>query len=185
MPAFYLTLVAVLLAGLAARDQLTVAGLALRQGRRPMVLVVAVCTSVLTALLAGWLGTYMLAHFPPPARAIFASIAIAFAGLESLVLVAHRNPREPTNSLGALAVVLLAHQITDASRFIVFAMAVGMAAPVVSTAAGMLGGALLAGLAWSAPELIASPRARRLRRIVGLLLLLAALVLLLRQFGIL
>lgn len=185
MPAFYLTLIAVLLAGFGARDQVTIAGLAARQGRRPGVLLVALLSAALTAAFAAWLAGLMLAELPPPARAIFAGIALGLAGLESLVLVPRRLPAEPTNSLGALLLVLLANQATDAARFLIFGMGVGMAAPLASGAAGAVGGAVLAAAVWAGPHLLDLAALRWVRRIVGLGLLAAALVLFLREFSIL
>lgn len=185
MPALYLTLIAVLLSGLGARDQATVAGLAARQGRRPAVLIVAVLASVLTALAAAYAAQFMLEQLPPPARTIFAAIALGLAGLESMVLAPRRTPREPTNSLGALALVLLAHQITDAARFVVFGMGVGLASPWHSAAGGVLGGAVLVTFAWARPDLLALPAARWIRRAAGALLLVAAVTMFLSEFGIL
>lgn len=184
MPAFYLTLVAVLLAGFGARDQVTVAGLVLRQGRRPAVLIVAVLGAVLTAALAALAARFMLHQLPAPARAIFAAIALGMAGIESMVVAPRRDPAEPTNSLGALAFVLVVHQVTDAARFLVFGLGVGMAAPVMSGLAGALGGTVLVALAWSRPDWLDRPAARLVRRLVGLLLAIAALVLFLRESGI-
>ncbi|GGC05463.1 hypothetical protein GCM10011494_25050 [Novosphingobium endophyticum] len=185
MPALYLTLVAVVFAGLGARDQVAVAGLALRQGKRPGLLIVAVLCACLTGAFAAWLATWMLPMLPPPARAIFAGIAIGFAGVESLLLAPRRNPKEPTNSLGAFALVLIAHQVTDAARFLIFGLSVGMAAPVASGAGGVLGGAALVAFAWGWPEFFERPAARRARRIVGALLVLVALTMFLSEFGIL
>lgn len=184
MPAFYLTLIAVLLAGIGARDQVTVAGLALRQGQRPGVLIVALLTSAATAVFAGYAASFMLVQLPPPARTIFAAIALGLAGIESLALAPRANPREPTRSLGALLLVLLAHQITDSARFVVFGMGVGLAGPIASTAAGVLGGGVLVAFAWLRPDLPGMPAARRIRRGVGLLLTLAALAIFLSEFGI-
>lgn len=185
MPAFYLTLMAVLLAGIGARDQVTIAGLALRQGRRPAVLVVALIVSSLTACFAAYAATVMLTQLPPPARTIFAGIALGMAGLESMVLAPRRDPREPTNSLGALGIVLLAHQVTDAPRFLVFGMGVGLAGPLPAGAAGVLGGAVLVAFAWAFPEFLGVPAARWTRRIVGALLVVVALAMFLSEFGIL
>lgn len=185
MPAFYLTFIAVLLAGIGARDQATVASLAMVQGRRPAVLIVAVLTSVLTAAFAAWAAKWMLGQLPPPARTIFAAIALGMAGLESLVLVSRRMPREPTNSLGALGLVLLGHQVTDAVRFLVFGMGVGLAGPWPAGAAGALGGAILAAFACAWPQALGIPAARWTRRIAGALLLLVAITMFLRQFAIL
>lgn len=185
MPAFYLTLIAVLLAGIGARDQVTVAGLALRQGRRPGVLLAALLSAVLTAVFAAWAARVALAELPPPARSIFAAIALGMAGLESMVLAPRRDPREPTNSLGALLLVLLMHQVTDAQRFLVFGMGVGLAGPVPAGIAGALGGGALVTFAWVRPDLLDRPAARRTRRVIGALLALAALAIALSEFGIL
>lgn len=185
MPAFYLTLIAVLLAGTGARDQMTIAGLARVQGPRPGVLIVALGSAVLTALFAAWAAQTVLAELPPPARTIFAAIALGMAGLESMVLAPRRDPREPTRSLGALALVLLAQQVTDAARFLVFGMGVGLAAPIASGAAGVLGGGALAGFAWAFPQMAGIPAARWVRRIAGALLTIAALTMALSEFGIL
>lgn len=185
MPAFYLTLIAVLLAGFGARDQMTIAGLSARQGQRPGVLLVALLSASATAALAAWLAELMLEQLPPPARAIFAAVALGLAGLESLILVPRRRPAEPTNSLGALLLVLLARQVMDAPRFLIFGMGVGMAAPIASGAAGAVGASILAGVSWMAPQMLDGSGARRVRGIVGLVLVVAALVLFLREFSIL
>jgi hypothetical protein len=185
MPAFYLTLIAVLLAGLGARDQVTLAGLVQRQGKRPALLLIACMCAGLTAILAGWVATKMLPILPPPARAIFAGVAIGFAGLESLAFVPRYNPREPTRSLGAAALVMLAHQVTDAARFLVFGLGVGMGAPLAAGGGGVLGGMALVALAWARPDFFERVAARRLRRGVGLVLLIVAAVLFLSEFGIL
>lgn len=185
MPAFYLTLLAVLLAGFGARDQLAVAGLALRQGRRPALLIVAVLCACATGGLAAWLAAKMIPILPPPARSLFAAIAIGLAGVESMLLVPRRGLREPTNSLGAAALVLIAHQVTDAARFLVFGLSVGMAAPIASGAGGVLAGAVLVTFAWAVPEYLERPTARWARRGVGALLALVAAAMLLAESGVL
>lgn len=185
MPAFYLTLVAVLLAGTGARDQITLAGLALRQSKRPAVLIVAIVTAASTAAVAAYLAHFMLAQLPPPARMIFAAIAVGIAGLESLTLAPRRDPREPTNSLGALTLVLFARQLTDSARFVVFGIGVGLAAPWTSGAGGAMGGAILAAFAWTRPDLLGTPVARWVRRGVGMLLLTVAFTMFLVELGIL
>lgn len=185
MPAFYLTLLAVLLAGFGARDQLTIAGLTQRQGRRPALLILACTSACATAVFAAWLAMTISPILPLPARAIFAALTVGFAGAESFLLTNSRPPREPTESLGAAAMVLLAHQLTDAPRFLVFGLAVGMAAPVASGAAGVLGGVVLVAFSWSFPEFLKQPLARRMRRVIGLLLLLTAVSVILSEIGIL
>lgn len=50
MTGFLFAFLACLIAGIGARDQLTVAALAVRQGQRPLLLVVAVLVSIATGL---------------------------------------------------------------------------------------------------------------------------------------
>ena len=185
MPAFYLSLIAVVLAGLGARDQVTLAGVALHQRGRPALLVVAVLCACATGALAVWAAGRMLPILPPPARMIFAAVAVGFAGAESMLLVPRRALAEPTRSLGALALVLLARQVTDAGRFLIFGLGVGMGAPLAAGAGGILGSAALVFFAWARPELLETPGARLIRRAVGGVLLLAALILFLSEFDIL
>ncbi|WP_260926847.1 hypothetical protein [Novosphingobium sp. 9] len=184
MPAFYLTFLAVLLAGFGARDQITMASLARVQGQRPGVLLTGMVCAFLTAGLAAWAGLWMLGHLPPPARGIFAAMALAIAGVESLLVVPRKTLLEPTLSLGALALVLVAQQITDAARFVVLAMAVGMAAPLVSGLAGAFAGAALAVLAWSQPDWLYTLSARWVRRGVGATLMLVAALVAIANLGI-
>ena len=185
MPAFYLTLIAVLLAGIGARDQVTIGALTRMQGTRPGVLIVACLSALLTAAFAGWAASVMLAELPPPARAIFAAIAMGMAGLESLILSPRRDPREPTQSLGALLLVLSMHQVTDAARFLIFGMGVGFAAPIPAALAGGVGGCVLVAAAWVWPDVLASRAARLGRRIVGAILTIVALGMFLSEIGLL
>lgn len=185
MPAFYLTFLGVLLAGFGARDQVTIAGLTARQGQRPGVLLVTLVCTGLTSALAAWAASKTLPVLPPPARAIFAGIAIGLAGLESMILSPRRKPKEPTNSLGALGLVLAAAQVTDAVRFLIFGLAVGLGAPLAAGSGGLLGGLALSILAWAAPGALDRPLAMRGRHIVGAVLVLVALVVFLREFGLL
>jgi hypothetical protein len=183
MTGFYFAFLAVLLAGIGARDQVAVAGLVLRQGARPGVLVVAVAVSLATAALAGWAATAVAPLLAPPARLFFAALALALAGGESLLIRPRRGPQEPTASLGALAVVLLAHQATDAARFLIFAVAVASGAPLPAAIGGAAGGAAMVAAGWLAPELATHPRTRTLRLGLGVVLLLAGLFVGLRALG--
>lgn len=185
MAAFYLTLVAVLLSGIAARDQMTVAALTRAQGQRFGVLVTALAAAALTSALAACAASRVLATLPLPARPILTAIVIALAGAESLILSPRKQPREPTHSLGALALVLVAHQVTDAARFTLFGLAVGMGAPLAAGLGGGLAGLVLMAAAWAFAPAFAAPGIRRARQIVGVLMLLVAVILVLRFRGIL
>lgn len=173
---FLFAFIAVLLAGIGARDQVTVARLSARAGQRPALLTVAIALGVATAAFAAWLSMEVSPMLNARARTLFAAIALGFAGLESLALSPGRKPEEPTRSLAAIAIVLLAHQLTDAARFLIFGLAVATGAAVPAGAGGALGGAFLLGAAWAMPELFDWQRVRIWRRISGAVLLAVALV---------
>ncbi len=175
MTGFLFTFIAVLLAGIGARDQVTVARLSSGTGQRPALLVLAVVLSFATAAFAAWLSLEVTPWLNDRARTLLAAIVLAFAGGESLLLSPGRKPEEPTRSLAATAVVLLAHQVSDAARFLVFGMAVATGAALPAGAGGAMGGALMLAAAWAAPELFEWQRLKPLRRGTGAVLLLAAL----------
>jgi hypothetical protein len=183
MTGFLFTLLGVFLAGIGARDQVTVAGLAARQGARPGLLLVAIAASFASAAAAAWAAIAIAPMLAGDARMLLAMLALGFAGLESLIIVPKPKPKEPTESLEATAVVLLAQQITDAARFLVFAIAVAVNAPVSAGIGGAAGGLASVTLAWLLPEMMTDPRLRVLRRIVGLAMLLVAVFLSLRALG--
>jgi hypothetical protein len=56
---------------------------------------------------------------------------------------------EPTRSLGAIALVLLAGQVTDAARFLVLALSVATGNAVLAAAGGALGSGAVLTLAWT------------------------------------
>lgn len=177
MSGFYFTFLAVLLAGLGARDQLTVAALTLRQGARPGVLVTGVAVSLATAAAAAWASTLIVPMLASAARQFLAALALGLAGGEALLLSPGRKPKEPTHSLGAFAIVLLAQQLTDATRFLVFAIAVSTNAPIPAGVGGAIAGAALLAAGWLAPEHVARPGMRHLRRGIGAMLLLLGVIL--------
>jgi hypothetical protein len=176
MSAFYFAFLAVLLAGLGARDQATVAALSQRQGARPGVLVVGIAVSIATAVFAAWAASFAVPLLAAKARTAMVAIALVIAAVESLWPFATRRMEEPTASLGALAIVVLAHQLTDAARFLVFALAVAADAPLAAGIGGAAGGSASLAAAWMLPEVFGAPAVRLARRVVGGVLLLLALV---------
>ena len=184
MGAFYLTFLAVLLSGVATRDQMTIAALTRVQGPRFGVLAVGMALAAATCAFADYAAAQVLASLPLPARPVLAAVAITLAGLESLILSPRReHPREPTHSLGALAIVLLAQQLTDAARFTLFGLAVGMGAPLAAGLGGGIAGLILVASAWAVPQAFATRAIRIARRLVGAVLLLVAAFMILRFRG--
>lgn len=178
MSGFLFAFLASLLASLGARDQLLLAQMSARQGARPGLLAIALFTTALTCAGAAWLATTLVQQVPGSgAKMTFAGIALTLAGGEALLLGAKRPPEEPTQSLFAAAVVIAAHQITDAVRFMVLALALLSAAPITAAMGAFASGCLVLITAWSSPEIATHPLLPRLRRLAGAFLFLAGIVL--------
>lgn len=179
MTGLLLALLGALLAGFGARDQTLMARLAGAQGSRVSALAVAFAVCCATAAFAAWAGSALAPVISARAGLLLAWLALFIAGVEMLAIVPGRAPKEPTHSLGAMAFVLGAYQLADASRFLIFAVAVMAAAPIPTSIGGALGGAISLTAAWLSPDTFASPRIRLWRRLVGLALLALAAGLLL------
>ncbi|MEO5597512.1 MAG: hypothetical protein ABIQ66_02720 [Novosphingobium sp.] len=183
MSGFLFAFLCAVLAGIGARDQRLVAQLSARLGSHFGLLIAALVTAVATSAVAAWAATVLSAEVAGPARLVFAAMALGIAGIEALLLSARKAPAEPTRSLFAAALVLLAQQATDAVRFVILALALLTAAPISAGMGGATGSAALLAAAWAFPELATANRLRTLRRIAGGVLLIAALALVWRVFS--
>lgn len=167
MSAAFLAFLAALLAGVGARDQMLVASLAARRFLPPMLLAVALLTAAASGFVAGRAAEVLAPLLTPSARVMFAGMAAGIAGLECLVIGPRRAPEEPTRSLFAAAVVLLAHQLTDGARFLVFAIAVATAVPQAAALGGAAGGVATVLIGALAGEAVLGARLRLVRRVIG------------------
>ena len=166
-------MLAVLAAGLGARDQVLMA----RMAGRGSVLAIGLGCALLTTGAAGWAGHAVAPLLNSPTRALLVAMALGFAAVELILVRPGRKPLEPTQSLGAFTVVILAQQLTDAARFTVFAIAAASPVPWVAVGGGAIGSAAtvlagwLGGSEWEAQPL------GKIRRGLGLLLLLVTIYL--------
>lgn len=175
MSGFLFAFLAVLLAGIGARDQVLVAGLTARQGQRGGLLLTAIAVSVATAAAAAWAAQLVVPLLPGSgARVFFAAIALGLAGLELLAVKPKPPEGEPTHSLGATAIVLAAQQVTDAARFIVLGLAAATGAPIAAGVGGAAAGALVVAAGWLGGADLLALRLRGVRLGAGLLLLAVA-----------
>ncbi len=176
MSGFLFAFLATVFAGIGARDQLTLAGLATRHGQRPALLLLALLTSMTTAGLAAWAALAVLPLLAGKLAAgkVLTAMALGMAGGEMLLFGPRKVPDEPTQSLGATAIVLLAHQLTDAARFVVFALAVVTSAPIAAGLGGAVGSAGIVTLGWLAAGDLPLRQVILARRMAGILLLLVA-----------
>lgn len=177
MTGLLFALLATLLVGVGARDQVLVAQLAERQGARPSLLLVAIASGMAAAGLAAWGGAQVAEQVGGRAGLLLIALALALAGLEMLIIAPGRAPVEPTHSLGAFAIVVFAVQLTDAARFLVFAIGIATSAPLTTGLGGAVGAAIVVGVAWAAPGLLHMGRLRTVRRLLGGLLLVVAALL--------
>ena len=106
-----------------------------------------------------------------------------FAALELIFARAPRPPAEPTHSLGAFLIVLLAQQLTDAARFLILAIALATRAPIAAGVGGALASMALVAAGWMAGEALAARSFKGLRRALGAAMLLVGIALALRAMG--
>jgi putative Ca2+/H+ antiporter (TMEM165/GDT1 family) len=141
-----------LVAGLACggRDQWMVGSWADSLGRSGQLLAVAMVCAAISAGAMAWVGAEFAALLPRRASQMLVAFALAIAAFELALPVRFKQPQEPTRSLPALGIVLLARQIGDGARFAVFALAAWTVWPVTAGLGGALGGAAAVMLGWGA-----------------------------------
>jgi hypothetical protein len=167
---------AVLVAGIGARDQVLVAWLVARQGQRGGLLLTAMAVSIVTAIVAAWAARAVVPLLPGSgARLFFAALALGLAGAEMLLVKPTPPEGEPTHSLGATGIVLAAQQVTDAARFTVLAIAAATGAPIAAGVGGAAAGCAVAATGWLLGEDLLRWRLRGIRIAAGLGLLAFAL----------
>ncbi|WP_296722231.1 hypothetical protein [Erythrobacter sp.] len=176
MDSFIFSLLLVFALALGGRDQWLVARWADALGRSVPLLLIGIVSACASAGVMAWLGSEFAAMLPPRAAQMLVAFALALAGFELGWQVKFKPPREPTRSLGAVAIVLAARQIGDGARFAVFAFAAQASLPATAALGGALGGAAAVAMGWS----LGSAGLERLplpvlRRGLALCLILAAL----------
>jgi len=178
MDVFLLSLVLVFAIALGGRDTLVMAALADRLGRARLLLATGVVCAALSAGLMAWLGATFAAMLPYRAAQMLVAFALGVAALELALPLRVKTPAEPTRSLGAIALVLLARQIGDAARFVVFALAALAHFPALSALGGGIAGAGALSVGWFlGASGMARLRPALWRRILAACLFVAAIML--------
>lgn len=152
MPTFFLAWVAVAVCSLGARDQLLLARLAESRGGAFGLLAIALPAAALSATVMAWAGATVSALLPDAAKTMLVAFALLAAAVELAWPVRQKVLLEPTRSLFALLIVLVARQIGDGARFLVFAFAVASGTPFLAAIGGALGGAASALLSVTAAD---------------------------------
>ena len=158
MSALLLALLACALAGIGGRDSALVSGMAQRGAPLAGLVVGAAIFTALTTALAAWAGGQVVPLLLPDARTMLAGFALLIAGGEALLIGAPRVPAEPTHSLGALGIVLIAQQIADPVRLLVFAIALARHDVLGAGLGGVIGGGAALALGIAVPQLGRWPR---------------------------
>lgn len=148
MEGFLLALLLVFALALGGRDQWLVARWSDALGQVTPLLLTGFAAAAVSAGVMAWLGAEFAALLPRRAAQMLVAFALAAAAVELAWPVKQAPPQEPTRSLGAFAIVLLARQIGDAARFAVFALAAWASLPVTAGLGGALGGAAAVALGW-------------------------------------
>lgn len=165
MTSLIFAMVASFLTATGARDQLLVARLAGALGASNGLLVVALATSAASAAAAAWVGARLAQTMSESAATMFVAIALLLAAFECAWPNREKAMREPTRSLGAIAIVLFARQLTDASRFLVAGFAVVFASWPLAGLGGAIGGGAAVALGWAmGPAMEAKLPLRAMRR---------------------
>lgn len=173
--AFLFAFVSVFAVAIGGRDQLLIARLAGQPGAAGSAMAVGALSATLSAFAMAVTGLALALVLPAAAADMLVAFALALAAIELAWHRAPRLPQEPTRSLFAALVVLLARQWGDAARFLVFAFAAGGNAWLAG-AGGALGGiaALAIGAAVGERDLLRWPL-RQIRLGLAAILLVAAI----------
>ena len=167
MTGFLIAFVAILLLGTGGRDQVLLAGLAAKLGKRVSLLAAGLIVSALTALAAAWLAALVEVQAGTEDTIPLAAFDIGLAGLEMAMIRPRRTPTEPTRSLGAITLVLLAFQAADAVRLATFALTLTSSTAMLTAFGAALGGMATLTTGWVLGERLSVLIVTRIRRWLG------------------
>jgi putative Ca2+/H+ antiporter (TMEM165/GDT1 family) len=175
MPSFFLALIACFFADAGARDQRLVAALSARLGASSGLLVTSWIAAIATAAFAAAAGAAIALLLPPAGKTMFVAIALLLAAAELAWPILRKEPEEPTRSLFAAGLVIASHQVSDAARFLIVALAAATGGPEFAAIGGAIGGGAALTLGWALGEdLTRRFPLRAVRLAIAALLLIAA-----------
>lgn len=168
MTGFIAAFAATFLLGTGARDQVLIAGLTAKLGKRVSLLAVGLLITALTVLAATWLAALIAAQLGIENTRPVALLACALAGLEMAMVRLRRLPAEPTRSLGAITLVLIAFQAADAVRLASFALVLVSITPAFTAAGAVLGAMTALGAGWMLGQKFPASRLAAIRGWLGI-----------------
>ncbi len=171
MVEFLVALIATIVLGTGGRDQVLLAGLAAKLGKRVSLLAAGLVASALTVLAAAWLAALIKVQAGSEGTTPLAAFAMGLAGLEMAMIRLRRIPTEPTRSLGAITLVLLAFQASDAVRLASFALLLTSSSTVPTAAGAALGSMAALTIGWALAERHPTLRLAGIRRWLGIVMI--------------
>lgn len=177
MDSFLFCLILTFAIALGGKDQLIVAQFTDAIGRTYALLAAAALCALISAAVMVYSSDLIAGVMPPRAAHMLVAFALAIAAFELFWPKQVKPMKEPTRSIIAIGAVVLARQIGDAARFVVFAFAVEANYPVTALIGGTLGGIAAVALGWALglARLEKLPL-RPIRIAMGVCLILAALL---------
>ncbi|MGQ7830233.1 hypothetical protein [Altererythrobacter sp. Z27] len=166
----------VLAAACGGRAQLTVARLAAALGNSGGLLLAALTAAFVSSLAMGFAGAWLAGLVGQTAGIWLVVLGIALAAAELAVPVRLAAPREPTRSLGAIALALTLRQVFDAPRWLAFALGAALASPEAAALAAAVGSGLALLIGWNWPDWPERRHGWRILRLVMAGLLAAGLI---------
>ena len=177
MSALLFALVGSFITGVGARDQMLVARLRLALEPSTGLLGTAMLSAVATAAIAAWIGAELSRLMSASAATMFLAFALLAGAFELAWPNRVARPEEPTRSLGAIFIVLFARQMSDASRFVILALAVAQASPMLAGLGGAIAGSASVTIGWAmGDELERTVPLRTLRVSSAIVLAIAAIL---------
>lgn len=114
--------------------------LADRMGSAGPLLTLAWGTVIIATLVMAFAAEAVSSFLSVDTKTMVVAIAMLFAAVEVVLPNRDKAPREPTQSLFAIGAVLLARQLTDAPRFLVFAFGIFSGMPMLAALGGIMAG---------------------------------------------
>lgn len=167
MTLLFAAFLATFLLGIGGRDQVLIAALAAKLGRRASLLAAGLVAAAMTACVATWLARWIDSAIGGRGTINLALLAAGLAGLQMAWDKPGRLPLEPTRSLGAITLGVLVLQLADPVRLATISL--GLFKPDILCAIGAAGGAgasVTAG--WLAHRQLPVDFLRRVRKWLGM-----------------
>ena len=150
MDSFLFCLILTFVIAIGGREQLIIAQFGQELERSTPLLFTGAFCAVISAAVMAYAGASMASILPQRAAEMLVAFALAIAAIELAWPVKIKPMKEPTRSYIAIGAVLIARQIGDAPRFVIFAFAAEATYPTTALVGGAIGGVAAAALGWAA-----------------------------------